>query len=146
MYGTSNMRFYKRKPKITNTNTTAETASSEDILQRQIVAKFRAHNAFVILTDAVGPALKYISNNQMKMGFISWSKDRGWDKGVPDLIIIWKGSVLFLELKFKKGKLSPEQEIWKNRIISEGYEYACWRTLEECENWITNKLNNTGNK
>jgi hypothetical protein len=129
----------KRRP--TSSTIMKEQASSEDILQRQIVTKFRTHGAFVILTDAVGPALKFIPTKEKKMGFVSWSKARGWEKGVPDLIIIWKGSVLFLELKFgKTGKLSEEQKLWRTRIIDAGYEYACWRTLAECEEWIVNKL------
>lgn len=152
MYGTSNM-FVKRRLKtntknIIKTNTIKKTddimkdaAVNEDILQRQIVAKFRAHGAFVILTDAVGPALKFIPTQRQKMGFVSWSKARGWSKGVPDLLIIWKGEVLFLELKFgKQGRLSSEQKIWKDNIINAGYNYACWRTLQECDDWIVNKL------
>jgi len=119
-------------------------ADSEDILQRQIVAEFRAHDAFVIMTDAVGPALKFISDPQRRMGFVSWSKARGWEKGVPDLLIVWKGKVLFLELKTPtgKGRLSDEQKIWQKRIISAGYEYACWKTLDECNKWIAKHLNN----
>lgn len=118
-----------------------EQAYSEDILQRQIVAKFRAHGAFVIMTDAVGPALKFIADPKKRMGFISWSKSRGWEKGVPDLLIVWKGKVLFLELKFgKQGRLSNEQKVWQKKIIDAGYEYACWRTLEECEDWLVKQL------
>lgn len=136
--------MYQRtlRTKRTTNNPLKEQATSEDILQRQIVAKFRAHGAFVILTDAVGPALKYIQDPKKRMGFISWSKARGWDKGVPDLIIVWKGKILFLELKFgKQGRLSEEQKIWQRKIIEAGYDYACWRTLEECENWIVAHLN-----
>lgn len=119
-------------------------AQDEDHLQRQIVAKMRAHGAFVILTDAVGPAIKFISDQKKRMGFVSWSKARGWEKGVPDLLVVWKGNILFLELKTPtgKGRLSLEQETWKNRIISAGYEYACWNSLKECEDWIVSKLNN----
>lgn len=118
-----------------------QQAQSEDDLQRQIVAKFRAHGAFVILTDAVGPALKFIPNQQKRMGFISWSKARGWSKGVPDLLIVWKGSILFLELKFgKQGRLSEEQKLWRQSVINAGYEYACWRTLQDCETWIAAHL------
>ena len=125
----------------TTTPILKEQAYSEDILQRQIVAKLRAHNAFVIMTDAVGPALKFIADPKKRMGFISWSKARGWEKGVPDLLIVWKNKVLFLELKFgKQGRLSEEQKIWKQRVLNAGYEYACWRTLEECENWIVERL------
>ena len=128
--------MYKRKPYV--------KATSENELQCQIVKKLRAHNAFVIMTDAVGPALKFISDPNKRMGFISWSKARGWEKGVPDLVVIWKGSVLFLELKFgKQGRLSDEQKVWRNRIIGAGYEYACWRTIQECEEWIVAKLKGT---
>lgn len=138
--------MYQRTAKTIRRTTTStilkEQASSEDILQRQIVAKFRAHGAFVILTDAVGPALKYISDPKKRMGFISWSKARGWDKGIPDLVIAWKNHILFLELKFgKQGRLSEEQKVWQRKIIDAGYEYACWRTLEECEEWIAKQLN-----
>jgi len=133
----------KRIRKYTTMPVLKKQADSEDILQRQIVLKFRAHGAFVIMTDAVGPALKFISDQKKRMGFISWSKARGWEKGVPDLLIVWKGTVLFLELKFgKQGRLSEEQKVWRQRIINAGYEYACWRTLEECENWIVEKLKN----
>lgn len=133
----------KRKMSRTSQPLLKKQADSEDILQRQIVAKFRAHDAFVIMTDAVGPALKFINDPKKRMGFISWSKARGWEKGVPDLLIVWKNKVLFLELKFgKQGRLSPEQKIWQQRIIDAGYEYACWRTLEECEMYISKHLEN----
>lgn len=133
---------YKRR-KLVREIKVKKQIDSEDALQRQIVAKFRAHDAFVIMTDAVGPALKFIGDQQRRMGFISWSKARGWEKGVPDLLIVWKGKVLFLELKTPtgKGRLSEEQKIWQQRIINAGYEYACWKTLTECEEWIANHLN-----
>lgn len=140
------LKNHKRTQRVKHTAAVLkEQASSEDILQRQIVAEFRAHNAFVIMTDAVGPALKFISDPQRRMGFVSWSKARGWEKGVPDLLIVWKGNILFLELKTPtgKGRLSDEQKIWRQRIIDAGYEYACWKTLDECNEWIAKHLNST---
>ena len=140
-------RSTKRKTSRSTNTILTQQAPSEDILQRQMVAKFRSHGAFVIMTDAVGPALKFISDPQRRMGFISWSKARGWEKGVPDLLIVWKGQVLFLELKTPtgKGRLSEEQKVWRQRIIDAGYEYACWKTLEECEEWISKHLNKENN-
>lgn len=141
MKKTKKMRTFK-KP-IRGTSPTTSTIDSEDALQRKIVSMFRAHNAFIIMTDAVGPVLHFIPSQQKRMSFISWSKARGWEKGVPDLIIIWKGKILFLELKFgKQGRLSVEQKIWQQRIIDAGYEYACWRTVDECRDWIVKQLNN----
>jgi len=118
-----------------------EDAKSENDLQKSVCRKLRAHGAIVILTDAVGPALKFITDPKKRLGFIKFQEARGWSKGIPDLIVIWKGETLFLELKFQAGKLKPEQTIWKNRIESEGYKYACWKTLEECSEWIVFKLN-----
>ena len=150
MYGTSNMFIKRRttsvKPKQkvqakASGNIMNKIATTEDELQKQIVMKLRAHGAFVILTDAVGPALKFIPTQQQRMGFISWSKARGWSKGIPDLLVVWKGNILFLELKNgKKGRLSEEQKTWREKIIEAGYEYACWRTLQECVDWIMSKL------
>lgn len=117
-----------------------DTSENEDELQRAIVKKLRMLDCIVIYTDAVGPALKFISNNKKKLGFISYSKARGWFKGVPDLIIIWKGEVSFLELKFGKGRLSEEQAAFRNYVTSKGYEWLCWRTLDECTTWINTKL------
>lgn len=138
---------YKRR-KVVGEIKAKKQIDSEDALQRQVVAKFRAHGAFVIMTDAVGPALKFIGDQQRRMGFISWSKARGWEKGVPDLLIVWKGKVLFLELKTPtgKGRLSDEQKVWQNRIINAGYEYACWKTLQECEDWIVQQLKKRENQ
>ena len=118
-----------------------EDSLSEADLQRKVVQKLRIHGAIPILTDAVGPALHFISDKKKRLSFINFQKARGWDKGIPDLIVIWKDEVLFLELKFNSGKLSPEQLAWKNRLESNGYQYACWRTLEECNNWIVERLN-----
>lgn len=136
------------RQKTTTSTVMNKQAPSEDILQRQIVTKFRTHGAFVIMTDAVGPCLHFIPDQKKRMGFISWSKARGWEKGVPDLLIIWKRHVLFLELKTPKGngKLSEEQKIWRNRIIEAGHEYACWKTLQECEEWIVNVLKEKENE
>lgn len=135
------MKIIKKPLKGKSPNILMSPAINEDTLQRQVVSKLRAHGAFVILTDAVGPALKFIPSATKRMGFISWSKARGWSKGVTDLLVVWKNHTLFLELKFgKTGKLSEEQRLWKKRIIDSGHEYACWYTIEECRNWIISVL------
>lgn len=141
------LKNHKRTPRTIHTAPVLKKqAPNEDILQRQIVAEFRAHGAFVIMTDAVGPALKFITDNTRRMGFISWSKARGWSTGIPDLLIVWKKNLLFLELKTPtgKGRLSEEQKIWRQKIIDAGYEYACWKTLDECTTWIAEHLNQSG--
>lgn len=67
-------------------------------------------------------------------------KDMGMDVGSTDLRISWRlrgiYHVLYLELKTKKGKLSPEQILWNEdfdenfasenckRAVAYGYEHA----------------------
>ena len=43
--------------------------------------------------------------------------------GIPDMIAIKKGRVLFLEIKKPGGKLSPGQIIFRDMILSHGGEY-----------------------
>ena len=43
--------------------------------------------------------------------------------GIPDIIAIKKGRVLFLEIKKPGGKLSPGQIIFRDMILSHGGEY-----------------------
>lgn len=115
--------------------------TSENELQVAVVKKLRTHGFFVVLTDCVGPTLKFISDKSKRFGFVSWSKARGWEKGVTDLVVIGHNHTLFLELKYDKGKLSPEQIAYKNRVINAGYEYACWKNLDECTAWLISVLN-----
>lgn len=48
------------------------------------------------------------------------NKEMGLEKGVPDLMLIvprrGRNFLVFIELKAKKGKLSKEQESWKEAI------------------------------
>lgn len=114
---------------------------SENDLQVQVVRLLRLHNFIPIQTDAVGPALHFIPTVEGRIRFTQWSKARGWDKGIPDLIVIHRTGTFFLELKTPTGRLSPEQKIWRDRLISEGYDWKCWRTVTECQDFILEKLN-----
>jgi uncharacterized protein YcgL (UPF0745 family) len=44
---------------------------------------------------------------------------------------------LFLELKTRKGTVSPEQEVFHQRLTEQGYRVRVCRTLVECINEIT---------
>ena len=140
----------KTKPKISNkrktqTKLVRDQTQSEAELQRKVVAKLRSYNGlFIIYNDPVSPALKYITNPQARMGFIQYSKNRGWEKGSSDLVIIWHGKPTFLELKFDtvkhKGKLSEEQINYRKRVEHFGYDWQCWRTMDDCVSWINKQL------
>lgn len=118
-----------------------KTIKSENDLQVQVVNLLRKHNYIPIQTDAVGPALHFIPTIEGRIRFTQWSKARGWSKGIPDLVVIHRTGVFFIELKTPTGRLSPEQKVWRDRLIAEGYNYFCWRTIEECQEFIISKLN-----
>ena len=117
------------------------TITSENDLQIQVVKLLRQHNFIPICTDLIGPVLKFIPTKEGKIRFTQWSKARGGAVGIPDLVVVHRTGTFFLELKTPVGRLSPEQKVWRDRLISEGYDWKCWRTIEECQNFILEKLN-----
>ena len=86
-------------------------------------------------------------------------KSEGLRKGAPDLMLAvprviyfsaknasdpgdWKTHFhgLFLELKRRDGRLSPEQEVFHSLLRDQGYKVVvCW-SLQECINEITTYL------
>ncbi len=58
-------------------------------------------------------------------------KAEGLQPGAPDLLILWKGRVIGLELKTGKGRLSPQQMAFSMRWTTAGGVYAVARSLEE---------------
>ncbi len=62
---------------------------------------------------------------------------RGWvtpvagdGKGFPDLVLVpppGRGSVIYRELKSKGAKLTPEQEVWRDRLLAAGENWALWQ-------------------
>ena len=52
--------------------------------------------------------------------------------GIPDrLILLPGGIVIFVELKTKKGKLSPLQVYWSKILIGLGFNYKLFNDLEK---------------
>lgn len=64
--------------------------------------------------------------------------------GVSDLIVIHPGITrpLFIEVKDHKGKQSPKQAVFEQRIKALGYTYALVRSLDEFKSLIQN-INNS---
>jgi hypothetical protein len=58
-------------------------------------------------------------------------KAEGLQPGAPDLLILWKGRAIGLELKTGKGRLSSEQLAFSMRWTTAGGLYAVARSLEE---------------
>ena len=55
----------------------------------------------------------------------------GVHPGFADLIILYEGKVLFLELKSLKGRLSPAQEAFRDVVMEQGFGWALVRSLDD---------------
>jgi len=60
-------------------------------------------------------------------------------KGINDLTACKDKVVLFIEVKTKKGKLSPYQKDFKNDIESHDCNYVLARCYEDVENYLQEK-------
>ena len=57
-------------------------------------------------------------------------------KGIADKITIKNGIVLFVEAKSETGKLTPDEENFRNDIISNGGHYVIARGYEDIEDYL----------
>ena len=60
-------------------------------------------------------------------------KARGGKKGTPDHLVLWHGGVLFLEVKTRKGRASPEQFAVRDALQANGCHWALVRSVEDVE-------------
>ena len=59
-----------------------------------------------------------------------------WVSGIPDIMIIKEGNVIFVELKSERGKLSKIQEYTITQLVKHGAGVIVARSLEEVKNGI----------
>jgi hypothetical protein len=55
----------------------------------------------------------------------------GVHRGFADLMVISEGRVLFLELKSLRGKLSSDQEKFRDAVLAQGLGWALVRSLDD---------------
>lgn len=63
-------------------------------------------------------------------------KATGYVKGFPDLQIlkpVGKYSGMFIELKYNKGRMSPEQKEWIEYLNSVGYFAICCNSFDDAK-------------
>ena len=109
---------------------------SESSLQRQCVKWFRIQYPNLIL---------FAIPNGGKRGIITASimKAEGVLKGIPDLMLLESSNGLyglFIEMKVKYNKLSPEQDHFFEVARRNGYQCSECRSLESFIEIITNYL------
>ena len=138
---TSRQTSKSTQSKYKNVTTKPFEITSEHDLQKACVAKLRGHNMICSCTDVFN-SISFMKDIRSKAIYKQHMIRMGGAVGFPDLIIIHNGECTFVEFKWKKGKKSPEQVLWTEILQKQGYEVLEWRTLEQCEEWITQHLNN----
>lgn len=121
---------------------TFTSPASEDDLQRQVILMFE--------TKLLPDTLYHHSPNEgmRKVQFKMKLKSMGTRFGWPDLEIFapahetvsCKNETLFVELKLKKGKLSPNQVLIRDSLVSAGFPWALCRSVEEVETFLGEHL------
>lgn len=112
---------------------------SEDRIQYEIVAWF--HNNYCHfkckprgLIMSVPNGGKRNKKEAMKL------KATGLLAGASDLILIYDGKVLFMEVKTDTGRQSDSQIEFEHRIRDNGLKYYVVRSLEEAQELVKREL------
>lgn len=101
----------------------------EDDLQRSVVQALR----FALPRTAI---IHHCANEVTEPG-PRWAKRQailvgmGVHPGFADLMVLCDGRVLFLELKSPKGRLSPDQEAFRDAVQAQGHGWALVRSLDD---------------
>lgn len=61
--------------------------------------------------------------------------------GVSDTIVMLPGHILFVEFKSRKGRQSPDQKIFQEKVELLGFEYFIIKSVEDFQRLVENKLN-----
>ena len=70
------------------------------------------------------------------MHAVNKAKQMGMQPGWPDLELLWKGRILFVELKSEKGRLSKTQHEIFPRIGAHHFELVVVRNLEDFQSAV----------
>lgn len=57
----------------------------------------------------------------------------GDGKGFPDLVLVpppGRGRVIYRELKSTGRRLEPDQEVWRDRLLAAGEDWAVWYPID----------------
>lgn len=102
----------------------------EDDLQRTVVRFLRVSlppDACVFHVPNGGLRSKKEAGRMQGLGVLA---------GVPDLLILWRGRALFVELKAKRGVLSAQQRTMHQLLVYCGCEVLVARSLDAVADWL----------
>jgi len=63
-------------------------------------------------------------------------KAQGLKPGIPDVLIVWQGRAIFVEIKRPGGRLSPAQKAMHERITSAGAVVTTCHSVDEVEAFL----------
>jgi hypothetical protein len=63
-------------------------------------------------------------------------KAEGVKPGVSDIMVLWGGRLICIELKTAKGRQSPEQKQWADDATLSGAAYYVARSVEQVEEFL----------
>ena len=101
-------------------------ASNESAIQSGIIDYLYLKKHFFVRLNNIPP----VQTINGKMQFRRMPK--GSVKGLPDLMVIKKGTVIFLEVK-DKSKQSPDQIVFEAHCKSESVDYHIVRSIEDVQ-------------
>jgi len=64
------------------------------------------------------------------------AKREGLKPGVSDIMVLWGGRLICIELKTAKGRQSPEQKEWADAATCAGAAYYVARSVEDVEEFL----------
>jgi len=90
--------------------------------------------------------MKKTPENLVKREIKDWLSLKGWFHfpilqglgaypGIPDIIAMKNGVVLFIEVKSEKGKLSPSQQDFFRNVENQGCNYIIARSYKDIEDY-----------
>jgi hypothetical protein len=116
-----------------------EIEDSEDRIQHEIVKWF--HNSYCLYNHKPRGLIMSIPNGgrrdkkeAMKL------KATGLLAGAADLILIYDGNVLFMEVKTDIGRQSDSQIDFEHRVQDNGLKYYIVRSLEQAKELVLREL------
>lgn len=60
-----------------------------------------------------------------KAGGTSWKFVSPSNRGVSDRIVLFYGRTIYVEMKRTGGKMTPKQELFRQKVLDNGGEFAC---------------------
>lgn len=109
-----------------------KAVQSEHDLQRQVKR---------YLDMALPPDAWWTSLDSAGRGPVAGAKmkARGVAKGLPDILVLWRRSTVWLELKSAKGRMTPEQVEFWGHCSHAGHALFVCRSVAEIDTVLANE-------